>query len=98
HPPSGAQIPVGLRLQAFWDDSPAAHIDTPLDDFFGAALGPGARSLAFGQDGDRYYCYFPMPFHRRARLVVRNDGSEAVNGWRLDVGSVDGISATRPLY
>lgn len=96
--PTGSEIPVGLRLQGFWDDSPAAQLDTPLDDFFGAALGPGARSLAFGQDGDRYYCYFAMPFHRRARLVLRNDGDDAVTGWRLEVARVNHLTATRPLY
>ena len=55
-----------------------------------ASLGPAARSLAFGRDGDRFYCYFPMPFRSRARIVVRNDGDAvALDGWRLRVGATD---------
>src|SRR5262249_52253181 len=68
HAPPGTEIPTGLRLRAYWDDAAVPQVDVPLDDFFGAALGSGAKNLAFGQDGDRYYCYFPMPFQRRARL------------------------------
>lgn len=98
HAPAGVDIPIGLHLQAYWDDAPTAQVDVPADDFFGASLGHGAHSLAFGQDGDRYYCYFPMPFHRSARLVVRNDGDSPVDGWRLDVAAVDQTIATRPAY
>lgn len=98
--PPGTEIPLGLHLQAFWDGAPTPQVDTPLDDFFGASLGPGARSLAFGQNlgGDHYYSYFPMPFEQHARIVVRNDGDAAVAGWELNISSVDYLTAVRPLH
>jgi hypothetical protein len=86
--PAGADLPPGLRLLARFDGF-VPQIDVPLDDLFGASLGPGARSLAFGRDGDRWYCYFPMPFADGARFSLRNDGASAFGGWRLRVGTVD---------
>lgn len=98
HAPPGVEIPTELRLQAYWDDPAAPQVDVPLDDFFGAALGLGAKSLAFGQDGDRYYCYFPMPFQRSARLQLRNDSNTDFSGWQLQIGAVDRQIATHPAY
>jgi hypothetical protein len=89
--PAGGDVPTGLRLRATFDDAPTPQVDGPLDDFFGAALGVGARSVTFGRDGDRYYCYFPMPFRAGARLELRNDGAAPFAGWRLRVGTVDAL-------
>lgn len=90
--PAGAEIPTRLRLQATWDDAAAPQVDAALDDFFGAGLGPAARSLAFGRDGDRFYCYFTMPFRSRARIAVRNDGDvAALDGWQLRVGATEKV-------
>jgi hypothetical protein len=86
--PAGSPIPTDLRLRAVFDDAAVPQVDAPLDDLFGASLGPGARSLAFGQDGDRYYCYFPMPFAGAARIELENAGAAAFEGWRLRVGRV----------
>jgi hypothetical protein len=96
--PPGVAIPIGLRLQAYWDEAAVPQVDVPLDDFFGAALGLGARSLAFGQDGDRYYCYFAMPFQRSARIELRNDGDTDFTGWQLQIGAVDRQIAAHPGY
>ena len=85
--PAGAEIPLGLRLQAFWDGAAAPQVDAPLDDLFGASLGPAARSLAFGRDGDRFYFYFPMPFRRGRAPRLLNDGEERFAGWRLRMAS-----------
>jgi len=87
----GADVPPGLRLRATFDAAGTPQIDVPLDDLFGASLGTGAHSLAFGQDGERWYCYFPMPFENGARVTLRNDGASAFVGWRLRVGSVDDL-------
>jgi len=88
--PPAAEIPVGLRLRAVWDDTDLA-VDAPLDALFGADLGAAAQALAFGRDGDRFYFYFPMPFRRAARLIVDNDGTEAFTGWRLRVSATDEV-------
>ncbi len=98
HAPAGLEIPIGLRLRAYWDDVATPQVDVPLDDFFGAGLGLGAKSLAFGKDGDGYYCYFPMPFQRNARLEVGNEGDTDFTGWQLQIGAVDRQIVARPGY
>ena len=87
--PAGADVPTGIRLRATFDEALTPQVDGPLDDFFGATLGAGARSVVFGRDGDRYYSYFPMPFRDGARLELRNDGTAPFAGWRLRLGTVD---------
>jgi hypothetical protein len=97
--PAGAEIPTGVRLLATWDGADVPQVDAPLDDLFGAALGLAAHSLAFGRDGDRFYCYFAMPFRSDARLVLRNDGgAAALQGWRLRIAATDEAPGPRSAH
>lgn len=93
-----ADIPTGLALEATWDGAAEPQVAAPLDDLFGASLGPGARSLAFGRDGARYYFYFPMPFRSSARIALRNDGATPLDGWSLRVESLARVLGTHPGY
>jgi hypothetical protein len=87
--PAAVELPTGLRLLASFDGAARPQVAAPLDDLFGASLGPGARSLAMGRDDDRYYCYFPMPFRTGARLELANDGGTPLTGWTLRIGTVE---------
>ena len=72
---------AGLRLRIAWDGATGWAVDAPVGAFFGSGLGPAtARGLAAGIIGPRFYCYFPMPFRRSARLVLRNTGITTVPG------------------
>lgn len=85
--PAGADVPLGLRLRGTFDGT--TSIDAPVDEMFGASLGAGARSIAYGRDGDRYYLYLPMPYASTAALELRNDGAAEVTGWTARIGAVD---------
>jgi hypothetical protein len=66
----------GLVLKVFWDDETEPGILTPLADFFGAF---GGRTFDYQSAPMQinhlcYMCYLPMPFSRRARFVLANDG------------------------
>lgn len=64
----------GLRLKVWWDDQKEPAIDAPMGLFFGSGLGPApVHALPVGIDGDRLYCYFPMPFARQARFAITGD-------------------------
>lgn len=89
-------LPTGLVLEATFDGVPEPQVSAPLDDLFGASLGPGAKSLAFGRDGGRYYLYFPMPFFADARIALRNHGAQPFAGWRLRVRSLTRVLGTDP--
>jgi len=96
--PAGADVPLGLRLRAAFDG--ATTVDAPLDEMFGASLGDGARSIAYGRDGDRFYCYFPMPFAHTAALELQHTGAAPVDGWTVRIGTVDRLPpvAWHPLH
>jgi hypothetical protein len=94
--PPGHDIPTGLRLQARFDGAAEPQIDAPLDDLFGASLGPAAKSIAFGRDGDRFYLYLPMPFHERAELVLRNDGTASFDGWQAHLEALHRVLGQNP--
>ncbi|MEZ4652846.1 MAG: DUF2961 domain-containing protein [Candidatus Eisenbacteria bacterium] len=72
------QVLDGLRLQMFWDDEPAA-VDVPVGWFFGAGHDRVPyRSLVMGTDSaDGFYCFWPMPYHESARIVLSNPTPDA---------------------
>ena len=67
----------GFRyLKVFWDDEAQPSILTPLADFFGALAGKTIdyQSAPMQINHLCYMCYLPMPFAKRARFVLANDG------------------------
>ena len=66
----------GLVLKVFWDDEVEPSIQAPLSDFFGAMAGQTVdyQSALLQINHACYMCYFPMPFSKRARFVLANDG------------------------
>ncbi len=62
-------------LRAFFDDEAEPCITSPLVNFFGTGFEPrDYRSLVLGYINGEGYCYFPMPFRKRARFVITNEG------------------------
>ena len=80
HGQDGTPVPHALRravLRAYWDDETNPSVEAPLGDFFGMGHGltRNFTSAAFAmspQDGRGMSCYFPMPFHKRARFMLDN--------------------------
>jgi hypothetical protein len=60
-------------------DGEAPAVFCPLGDFFGYAWGqPATQSLLIGTTGQTNYCYFPMPFERRATVEIVSERKTAV--------------------
>ena len=72
---SGAYYP-GLTLKVYWDDTKEPSVWVPLWDFFGAMdKTPIEYQSALLQINHRcFMSHMPMPFSRRARFVLANDG------------------------
>jgi hypothetical protein len=66
----------GLVLKVFWDDEPQPSILVPLADFFGAIGGKTVdyQSAPMQINHLSYMCWLPMPFAKRARFALANDG------------------------
>jgi len=75
-----------IVLTAYWDDDKKPAIQVPAGDFFGYAWGqPAMTSLLIGTDTQhRNYCYWPMPFDRRARIDLT---------WERDTGTPLAVEA-----
>ncbi len=68
----------GLVLKVFWDDAADPSIRVPLWAFFGAfeRRTIDFQSLPMQINHYCYMSYLPMPFARRARFVLANDGGQ----------------------
>lgn len=83
-----------LAIEITWDDEPQPAVWSPLGDFFGCAAGAVPfRTLPVGlrEDGS-FYCFWRMPYTRRAVIRVHNDGAAPV----LMAWSIDQVSLAHP--
>ncbi len=69
---------AGLVLKVFWDEELQPSIQAPLSDFFGAIGGQTLdyQSVPMQINHACFMCYLPMPFSRRARFALANDGDQ----------------------
>jgi hypothetical protein len=71
-----AKFARGIVLQVFYDNETSPAIQAPLADFFGD--GCNGKSTYFSSNlielvPEAYNSYIPMPFRKRAKIVLRND-------------------------
>ena len=65
----------GLVIRVFWEDQARPSVEAPLQDFFGI---PFARQVRFestlfsNPEARSFNSFVPMPFKRRARVVLEN--------------------------
>jgi Protein of unknown function (DUF2961) len=77
-----------LVLRMYWDDETTPSVEAPIGDFFGLGLGDyflyESYPLAVGADR-ALNSFFPMPFQRRARITVTNEGQQRVNAFYFNI-------------
>jgi len=77
-----------LVLRMSWDDEPTPSVETPIGDFFGLGLGDyfmyQSLPLAVGST-KALNCFFPMPFQKRAKLTVTNEGRLGVDNFYFNI-------------
>jgi hypothetical protein len=68
--------PEGLWLQIYWDGSANPDVNVPVGPFFACSGSEkprqDVRGLWMGYAKSRYYCYFPMPFRKAAKIQIRS--------------------------
>jgi hypothetical protein len=98
-----------VTIQVFFDDEKNPSIDSPLGDFFGVGFGRYGigknrdfRSQFLEETSGGYICRFPMPFKKKARIVISNTHDEkevrAFYGAITYMQYVDGYNIENPLY
>ena len=77
-----------LVLRMYWDDEPSPSVESPIGDFFGLGLGDYFQfdSIPLSVAPDKALnCFFSMPFRKRARITVTNQGSESVDAFYFNI-------------
>jgi hypothetical protein len=69
-------------LRCYWDDETDPSVETPLSDFFGLSFGEWHDyvSIPLSATSGGFNCYWPMPFHSRARITLENRSDTALTG------------------
>jgi len=77
-----------LVLRMYWDSETAPSVESPIGDFFGLGLGDyflfESTPLAVASD-KALNSFFPMPFRKRARITVTNEGKEEVDAFYFNI-------------
>jgi Protein of unknown function (DUF2961) len=77
-----------LVLRMYWDGESSPSVEAPIGDFFGLGLGDyflyESTPLAVASD-KALNCFFAMPFRKRARITVTNEGKEDVDAFYFNI-------------
>ncbi len=72
-----------LRLRAYYDDNPIPAIDAPVGDFFGVGHGfersINSVMVRNSSSGRSRNSYWQMPFQKRMRITITNEGRRRVS-------------------
>jgi len=80
--PGHATFLRDLVVRMTWDNAPVPAVEVPLGDFF--ALGHAKRyalesaAIAVGSNDRSLNCYWPMPFHKHAKIEIYNNGRRSI--------------------
>ncbi len=78
-----------LSLRIYWDGRTEPGVEAPLGDFFAVGQGKPAVVESFPvqvSPTGALSCFWRMPFHKSARIVVTNDNPDRSTGlyWQVD--------------
>ena len=93
-----------LRLRIYYDGSAIPSVDSPLGDFFGVGHGMERpltsvmiRNSSAGRSRNEYW---PMPFHRSAKVTITNEGRRRVTNlyYQVDWSKYKSLPANTPYF
>ncbi len=68
-----------IVLRMYWDGEENPSVEVPVGNFFGTGFEYKHYLSEFvGMSSGGYYCYFPMPFNKSARIEVENQTGQEV--------------------
>lgn len=75
-----------IALEMYWEGEENPSVRAPLGDFFGNAFEKRHyAALPMGVSSGGFYVYLPMPFRRRARIVVRNETGRNIDAFYFNI-------------
>ena len=92
-PRNNVEVQRHLIVRCYWDGEKSPSVEVPVSDFFGMGFGEWKDyiSLPLNMTSGGYNCYWPMPFHKSARITVENTGDVAVGSlyYNIDIRTYD---------
>jgi hypothetical protein len=90
-------------LRMYWDDDEYPSVEVPIGAFFGVGFGEQRDyvSLPLNETSGGYNCYWPMPFHKRARWTLTNGSPADIDSfyYNIDFTALDALpAATRHFH
>lgn len=81
------EIHRSLIIRCYWDGEQTPSVEVPVSDFFGMGYGKWKDfiSAPLNMTSGGYNCYWPMPFHRSARITVENRGKLPVSNFYYNI-------------
>jgi hypothetical protein len=87
------EIHRSLILRCYWDGETNPSVEVPVSDFFGMGFGKWKDfiSMPLNMTSGGYNSYWPMPFHKTARITVENRGKQPVTNfyYNIDIRTYD---------
>jgi hypothetical protein len=81
-----------IALKMYWDGEANPSVAAPFGDFFGDGFAKRHyTALVMGESSGGFYCYLPMPFRRRARIVVENGTGRGIDAFYYNIELVTGV-------
>jgi len=78
-----------IALKMYWDGESEPSVAAPLGDFFGNGFDKRHyTALPMGVSSGGFFSYLPMPFRRRARIVVENGTGRDIDAFYYNIGWV----------
>jgi hypothetical protein len=66
-------------FRCYWDDETEPSVECPVGDFFACGWGKYCQINSLSvcvNPGSAFNCYWPMPFHKKARITMENRDSK----------------------
>lgn len=90
-----------ILLRMFWDDETHPSVEVPVGDFFGTGFGYHTYISEYvGMTSGGYFCHFPMPFQKSARIEVENQTGLEVYAfyYHIDYQQLDAPLSDQTAY
>lgn len=93
-----------LRLRIYYDGSSVPSVDAPLGDFFGVGHGMerplNSMLVRNSSAGRSRNAYWPMPFHRSAKVTITNEGRRRVSNlyYQVDWSKYKALPPNTPYF
>jgi hypothetical protein len=100
----GALKMRNVILRFYWDDQTTPSVEAPISDFFGNSHGRlspfDSEFLTVAEKQGGFNCYFPMPFKKKAKLLVQNENDTEIVMffYEVDYTSGDVVTDKTPYF